>query len=178
MVSPWFSYKNSSQAIPVRLRLGLRDQLQRRGTIAQERRALRGLEHRQHLRPRDPWDEEPLIYGIFIGYLLDIYGIFMGYIWDIYGIYIYMGFYGISMGYIEGGSINGSTPNSWMVYVIESSNKMDHLRAYSQVKKPPYVYVMHGYLGIYIYTQYIYICIDTVKWYTDLCVWLLYGFTN
>ena len=77
----------------------------------------------------------------------------MGYLWDIY---IYMGFYGISMGYIEGGSINGSTPNSWMVYVIESSNKMDHLRAYSQVKKPPYVYVMHGYLGIYIYTQYIY----------------------
>ena len=93
-----------------------------------------------------------------------------------------MGFYGISMGYIEGGSINGSTPNSWMVYVIESSNKMDHLRAYSQVKKPPYAYVMHGYLGIYIYICtvyiYIYVRIDTVKWYTDLCVWLLYGFTN
>ena len=69
MVSPWFSYKKSSQAIPVRLRLGLRDQLQRRGTIAQERRALRGLEHRQHLRPRDTWDEEPLIYGIYMGYI-------------------------------------------------------------------------------------------------------------
>ena len=94
--------------------------------------------------------------------------------WDIYG--ISMDFYGIYI-YIEGGSINGSTPNSWMVFVIESSIKMDHLRAYPHVREPPYVYVMNGYLGRYIY---IYMCIsiDTVKWYTDLCVWLLYGFTN
>ena len=74
-----------------------------------------------------------------------------------------MGFYGIYIYIyiIEGGSINGSTPNSWMVYVIESSIKMDHLRAYPHVRKPPYVYVMNGYLGRYIY-MYIYIYIYTV----------------